>query len=951
MKLQAFSFLIASAAIVPQLAIAQPYTLWIRTYDESKGYAVTQASDDCYVVAGSLGEQISDVLLIKTLSNGDSIWVKNYGGPGDDAAYSVASTSDGGYVAVGMTEPYRNADEQDVYVLRTDALGDTLWTRTYGGENEDIGYSVAETYDGGYIVAGRYGSTSDVYLIRIDPDGDSLWTRLYGGEDTEYGFSIVETADSGYAVAGWTKSFGSGEWDVYLVRTDSIGDTLWTRAYGGPQSDMGYSVAETPDGGFIVAGWTESFGAGYWDLYLIKTDANGDMLWTRTYGGGDNDYGYSVICTSDGGYIVAGSTLSTTLHYESLWLIKTDAYGDTLWTKTYTCEGTNYRGRSILQAPDGGYVVTGNVGWFSIDLLLVRLVDELPNVTVTLIPDSTVVVQGGSIGYTVEVTNNTEYDLAFEYWSDVYIEPGKPYKNNPVFGPMTVRVDAGNIDSAYVDHIVPRSAPFRTYTLCGRIGFPADDWWSEDCFEFTVVRVPWPMFHHDPQHTGRSPFVGTDQPTTVWNFSTREEIASSPAVSADGTIYVGSDDNNLYALNPDGSLKWTFRTDHDVVCTPALSSDGTIYVGSTDGKLYALRYSGSLKWSLDTGQAIYSSPAVSTKGTIYIGSFDHKLYAIDPDGSVKWNYETDGFIQSSPAIGIDGCIYVGSYDRRLYAVNPNGTLYWSFPTNGSVISSPAVSNNGSIYVGSNDGRFYALRPDGVLRWSYKTRLDVYCSPAVSDDGTIYVGSLNHRFYALNPNGSLKWSYDTIGEVHSSPAIGADGTIYVYVGTYDHQLYAINPDGSLKWVYTTDTGGAYGAQSSPAIGADGTIYVGSFDNDLYAISHIPDVTVTVIPDSTIVEQGGTLGYTIEIVNNTDKDYTFEYWSDIYLWTGEPYKKNPVFGPMTVRVNAGKTRSEYITHKIPGVTPLKTFTLCGRIGVHPESVWDEGCFEFTVVEGTR
>jgi outer membrane protein assembly factor BamB len=284
---------------------------------------------------------------------------------------------------------------------------------------------------------------------------------------------------------------------------------------------------------------------------------------------------------------------------------------------------------------------------------------------------------------------------------------------------------------------------------------------------------------------------------------------------------------------------------------------------------------------------------------------------------------------------------VGSDDNNFYAINPDGSLQWSFPTGGEVYSPPSVGGDGTIYVGSDDNNFYAINPDGSLQWSFPTGDIVTSSPAVGGDGTIYMGSSDYKLYAIYPDGSLQWSFPTGGELYSSPAVGGDGTIYV--GSCDDKLYAINPDGSLHWSFPT--GGD--VNSAPAVGGDGTIYVGSDDNKLYAIG--PGIDVILTPDATTVERGGTLGYTIEVTNSTAEDQTFQYWSDVYLWTGDPYKKNPVFGPKQVTIKAGMTKSGHLSHKVPNNAPLKAFTLCGRIGWHPDEVWDEDCFEFTVVEG--
>ncbi len=285
---------------------------------------------------------------------------------------------------------------------------------------------------------------------------------------------------------------------------------------------------------------------------------------------------------------------------------------------------------------------------------------------------------------------------------------------------------------------------------------------------------------------------------------------------------------NVSSGNQSVSLKWKYKTDGKIYSSPAICSDGTIYMGSADSYLYAINPDGSLKWwYYETGGSILSSPAIGSDGTIYVGSVDSYLYAINPDGSLKWKYKTDYYIYSSPAIGSDA-IYVGS-GIYLYAINPDGLLDWEYKTDYLISSSPAIGSDGTIYVGSVDSYLYAINPDGSLKWKYKTDGEIdSSSPAIDSDGTIYVGSRDSYLYAINPDGSLKWRYETDYGILSSPAIGSDGTIYV--GSYDYYLYAINPDGSLKWKYKTNDD----IFSSPAIGSDGTIYVGSYDNHLYAI---------------------------------------------------------------------------------------------------------------------
>ncbi len=320
-----------------------------------------------------------------------------------------------------------------------------------------------------------------------------------------------------------------------------------------------------------------------------------------------------------------------------------------------------------------------------------------------------------------------------------------------------------------------------------------------------------------------------------WKYQTGGHVHSSPAIASDGTIYIGSGDDNIYALNTDGSLKWKYQASESVHSSPAIGSDGIIYFGSNDNYIYALTPNGSLKWKYQTSDIVYSSPAIGSDGIIYVGSSDNYIYALNSNGSLKWKFQTDGHVHSSPAISSDGTIYVGSGDDYIYALSTDGSFKWKYRTGDIVYSSPAIGADGTIYIGSNDNYIYALTPNGSLKWKYQTSGAVvysgifYSSPAIGSDGTIYVGSNDNYIYALTANGSLKWKYQASGGGCSSPAIGADGTIYV--GSVDNYIYALTPNGGLKWKYQASGD----VESSPAIGTDGTIYVGSVDGRfIYAL---------------------------------------------------------------------------------------------------------------------
>ena len=332
------------------------------------GYSVQQNSDGEYIITGSTGSYgngDSDVYLLKTDANGDSLWSKTFGGANQDYGSSLQLTSDGGYIITGRTE-YINGDK-DVYLIKTDENGDSLWTKTYGGSSVDFGLFVKQTTDDGFIIAGgteSYGNGGrDVYLLKTDTNGDTLWTKTFGGSVFDVGTCVQQTTDSGYIIIGGTNSFGNGNRDAYLIKTDANGDTLWTKTFGGTAFDLGNSVKQTTDGGYIITGRTVSFGAGDKDVYLIKTDSIGAELWYQTFGGSAFDLGNSVKQTSDGGYIIAGGTNSSGSGDRDAYLIKTNASGSELWSRTFG--GASFEVANSLQlTSDGGYIIIGGTDSF-----------------------------------------------------------------------------------------------------------------------------------------------------------------------------------------------------------------------------------------------------------------------------------------------------------------------------------------------------------------------------------------------------------------------------------------------------------------------------------------------------------------------------------------------------------------------------------------------------------
>jgi len=345
------------------------------------GKSVVQTSDGSYVVVGqsaSYGGTDNDLLLVKFNSSGVEEWTKTVGGAEHDYGSSVAQTSDGGYVMTGYSNSYGGTDV-DLLLVKFNSSGVEEWTKTVGGALNDYGYSVAQTSDSGYVVTGQsasYGGTDiDLLLVKFNSSGIEEWTKTVGGADFDRGQSIAQTTDSGYIVTGYSTSYGGIDKDILLVKFDSSGAEEWTKTVGGTSTDIGYSIAQTSDSGYVVAGYSTSYGGTDYDLLLVKFNSTGAEEWTKTVGGASMDIGFFVAQTSDRGYVVAGYTQSYGGADNDLLLVKFDSSGAEEWTKTVG-GATSDMGYFVAQTSDGGYVVSGyssSYGGTDHDLLLIHV--------------------------------------------------------------------------------------------------------------------------------------------------------------------------------------------------------------------------------------------------------------------------------------------------------------------------------------------------------------------------------------------------------------------------------------------------------------------------------------------------------------------------------------------------------------------------------------------------
>jgi len=376
----------AQLAYPPEIRQGFPRQSWARTYGEilnGGAYSIQQTDDGGYIVAGYetslLGPTGYDFWILKLSSSGHTEWQRAYGGNGPDMARSIQQTIDGGYVIAGYISPSTLA-ERGFCVLKLDSAGDIEWQRACGGNDEDWPTSIQQTSDGGYIVAGittSFGAGDyDYWILKLSASGDIEWQKAYGGSSFDSATSTQQTSDGGYIVAGYTSSFGTGGSDIWILKLTQLGDIEWQKTYGGVGSEWTTSIQLTTEGGYIVSGYTSSFDNGTGDIWILKLFPSGDIDWQRVYKGNSSDGAHSVQQTVDGGYIVAGFTESFGVGRRDVWVLKLSSSGNVEWERAYGHSGDDWA-HSIQQTSDGGYIIAGKtislLGAGGGDFLIIKL--------------------------------------------------------------------------------------------------------------------------------------------------------------------------------------------------------------------------------------------------------------------------------------------------------------------------------------------------------------------------------------------------------------------------------------------------------------------------------------------------------------------------------------------------------------------------------------------------
>jgi len=387
-----------------------PDTLWSRIHsispqgDIDEGRCVRETTDGGYIITGSTvpNGMVShiDVLLLKTDSEGSILWTKTYGKEFVEDGFAVEQTAEGGYIVAGRALLFLDTTDNkirksevdwppfhsDAWLLKTDLNGDTLWTKKFGGEGHDYITSVRQTDDFGYILAGTQNAEdaypnyevdenflpdfSRAWLIRTNADGDTLWTRKF--QEQSYANSVILTSDGGYLLAGWVfPDTSSNQSDVFLVKTDAAGDVLWSRTVGGNESEIGVSVCEISDG-YVIAGQTKPQGLPY-DGLLIKISFAGEVLWMNTYGGTSSDAAFTVGASTRGVFVTGNTGGNWWIHQGDVWTFEIDGQGNVLWERIYDIRLSDYAFCGF-QNSDDDYILSGMVSHgFGGDLLLAKL--------------------------------------------------------------------------------------------------------------------------------------------------------------------------------------------------------------------------------------------------------------------------------------------------------------------------------------------------------------------------------------------------------------------------------------------------------------------------------------------------------------------------------------------------------------------------------------------------
>ena len=380
--------------IIPFLSFGQGWEYNYGGINGQGGFSVCQTSNGGYVVGGEAWPDkygLNDIYLLKTDINGVEEWSYIYEDGFQERCAKIIQSLDGGYVICGQQRSLGSGSGgfSDVLFIKTDSNGLLEWTQTYGGDGYQFGFDVLSLADGGYLVVGE--NDNKPYLLKIDSVGTELWSTTYSQMASSSANSVKQTVFGNYIITGWVNSNGSNETDIFIIKADSLGNIMWVQNYGdNTTSEGGLGIEVSNDGGYVVCANKKPAGEGdsTYDIFVVKTDIDGNVLWEQTYGNGDKDIAREIKKTNDGGYILVGDTRSfiQTDNDDDIYLLKINSIGEEEWSVFYGTEFEDESGYDVQQTNDGGYVLCGIAGWIdNINQSEVSLIktDEFGNITST----------------------------------------------------------------------------------------------------------------------------------------------------------------------------------------------------------------------------------------------------------------------------------------------------------------------------------------------------------------------------------------------------------------------------------------------------------------------------------------------------------------------------------------------------------------------------------------
>jgi len=804
---------------------------WQKTFggeDDDGANSIQQTSDGGYIVAGwttSFGSGRYDVYILKLNSKGEVEWQKTFGGGDDDVAFSIQQTTDGGYIVAGWTNSFGYGGE-DAYILKLNSKGEIEWQKTFGGEDSDGALSIQQTKDGGYIVAGgtsSFGSGGqDAYILKLNTKGEVEWQKTFGGAKDDVANSVQQTTDGGYIVAGRTYSFGSGLEDAYILKLNSKGDLEWQKTFGGKDNDGAFSIQQTKDGGYIVAGGTSSFGSGGQDAYILKLNTKGEVEWQKVFDGGDDDVAFMIQQTADGGYIAAGWTSSFGSGERDAYILKLNSKGEVEWQKTFGGEDY-YVANSIQQTADGGYIAAGWTSSFGSgerDVYILKLnskgeVDTTPPEVKILSPKDGAEL-GGTIEINIDATDDVELEKVILYIDGNKIKEytSSPYKyswdsSKAAEGAHTITAEAmdksGNVGRKSVTLVMDKIKD----TLWQKtFGGENSDWansiqqttdggyivagWT-DSFGSGEADVYILKLNSKGEVQSQKTFGGKkdDEANSI------QQTTDGGYIVAGWTDSFGSGEADVYILklNSKGEVQWqkTFggKKDDEANSIQQTTDGGYIVAGWTD--------------SFGSGEADVYILKLNSKGEVqWQKTFGGKK---DDEANSIQQTTDGGYIVAGWTDSFDS----GEADVYILKLNSKGEVQWQKTfgeeySQGGANSIQQTTDGGYIVAGCKDGDVYILKLNsiGEVQWQ-KTFGGWYDDEANSiqqttDGGYIVAGwtgsfvsgERDAYIFKLNSKGEVDWQKMFGGEDSDeakSIQQTADGG-YIVAGCKDGEVYIL-----------------------------------------------------------------------------------------------------------------------------------------------------------------